>query len=625
MPRYTDDSKEKVRDAVDMIALVSTRTELRRAGVNSYFGRCPFHDERTGSFHVRPEEKHYHCFGCQASGDPFRFVMEVEGLDFVGAMESLAERFGVQLEVADEDPMAKARRERRDRLHKLLDRAATYYARYLWDAEEAHEARDYLAGRGLEETTLKAYRVGYAPSAWDKLLLVARQAGFSEDELITTGLAQRSKQQWGSIYDRFRGRIMFPLADARGRVVGFGARAMRENQPPKYLNTSEGEVFHKGSQLFGIDLARKAAARAGTVVLAEGYTDVLALHQAGIENAVGIMGTSFTDEQARELERTARTLVLALDADGAGQEAMLRAARVAEGRSLEMRVVALPAGLDPADLVQRDGAEGVRERIARSVPFVAFHVDRILERAETGTAEGKDRALTELRPVLGPLPASVLRDELVRRVAGRLDLSDQLATSLIGEGAPAAVALPGASTVGTPVSGMIASSPSPSGRGGSPGMSGPHTSIAPPSVPLGLDRRERGERTFLALCVAFSREGRALLDAADLDAHFSSDLARRAAAHLRAHLDAPLEGLPDDDPELATFLSELDARAARGGSVRPDNLEHAWLSLELSRLERAIDVARHAAVADGSISRLSTEREQVRTRLRALSGKLQTT
>jgi len=611
LPRYTDDSKEKVRDAVDMIALVSTRTELRRAGVNSYFGRCPFHEERTGSFHVRPEEKHYHCFGCQESGDPFDFVIQTEGLDFVGAMESLAERFGVTLEVADEDPAARARRERRDRLHTLLDRAAAYYARYLWDAAEAGEARTYLAGRGLAEETLKAYRVGYAPSAWDKLLLVARQAGFSEDELLATGLAQRSRQQRGQIYDRFRGRIMFPLADARGRVVGFGARAMRENQPPKYLNTSEGEVFHKGSQLFGIDLARKAAARAVTIVLAEGYTDVLALHQAGIENAVGIMGTSFTDEQARELERTARTLVLALDADGAGQEAMLRAARVAEGRSLELRVAALPPGLDPADLVQREGVEAVRERIARSVPFVAFHVDRVLARADVGSAEGKDRALEELRPILGPLPTSILRYELVRRVAGRLDLSDQLAASLLA---------------------AAGSARAPAAPGPDLGRPGPHASVAPGApavVPHLLDRRERGERTFLALCVAFPREGKALLEEADLERQFSSDLARRAAAHLRTHADAPLEGLPADDPELSSYVSELDARAARGAAgVRPGNLEHAWLSLELARLERAIDLARASAGAPGaegvpSVSSLSAEREQVRNRLRLLSGKLQ--
>jgi DNA primase len=471
----------------------------------------------------------------------------------------------------------------------------------------------------LEEATLRTYRVGYAPSAWDRLLLVARQAGFSEDELLATGMAQRSKQQRGSIYDRFRERIMFPLADARGRVVGFGARAMRDNQPPKYLNTSEGEVFHKGSQLFGIDLARKAAARAGSIVLAEGYTDVLALHQAGIENAVGIMGTSFTDDQARELERTARTLVLALDADGAGQEAMLRAARVAEGRSMELRVVALPPGLDPADLVQQEGVEAVRTRIGRSVPFVEFHVDRVLARAEVGTAEGKDRALAELRPLLGPLPASVLRDELVRRVAGRLDLSDQLAASLIGEGAPPSIALPGASTAGAGASGTIGAP-----TGARNGARGSHASVASSTaVPLVLDRRERGERTFLALCVTFPREGRALLEEADLDHQFSSDLARRAATHLRAHLDAPLDGLPDDDAELATYVSELDARAARGGSARPGNLEHAWLSLELARLERAIDLARAAGIADGSVSRLSTEREQVRTRLRALSGKLQ--
>jgi DNA primase len=620
MPRYTDDSKERVRDAIDMIALVSARTELRRAGVNSYFGRCPFHEERTGSFHVRPEEKHYHCFGCQASGDPFRFVMETEGLDFVGAMESLAERFGVTLEVADEDPMARARRERRERLHRLLDRAAAYYARVLWEAGEAAPARDYLAGRGLEEATLRAYRVGYAPSAWDKLLLVARQAGFSEDELLATGLAQRSKQQRGSIYDRFRERIMFPLADARGRVVGFGARAMRDNQPPKYLNTSEGEVFHKGSQLFGIDLARKAAARAGTIVLAEGYTDVLALHQAGVENAVGIMGTSFTDEQARELERTARTLVLALDADGAGQEAMLRAARVADGRSLELRVVALPPGADPADLAQGEGVEALRARIARSVPFVEFHVDRILSRAATGTAEGKDRALAEIRPVLGPLPASVLRDELVRRVAGRLDLSDQLAASLVGEAAPA--------TAGRAAPAFSAGAGSPGAARPDLGAAGPHASVAPPPVPSALDRRERGERTFLALCIAFPSEGRALLEQADLDAVFSNDLARRAAAHLRTRIDTPEVDLPGDDAALATLMSELAARAARAADaaapVTAANLEHAWLSLQLARLERAIEQARVAPTGEaGTVSRLSAEREQVRSRLRALSGQLQ--
>lgn len=605
MARYTPDSKDRVRDAVDMLTLVSARTELRRAGVNSYFGRCPFHDERTGSFHVRPEEKHYHCFGCQMSGDPFDFVMETEGLEFKEAMESLADRFGVTLEVEDEDPAAAAARGRRERLLALLERAAGYYARVLWESPEAAAAREYLAGRGLSEETLKTYRVGYAPSAWDKMLMASRQAGFTEEELLATGLAQRSTKGRSSLYDRFRERIMFPLADARGKVVGFGARAMRDNQPPKYLNTSEGEVFHKGSQLFGIDLARKHAARAGSVVLAEGYTDVLALHQAGIQNAVGIMGTSLTDEQARELERTARTLVLALDADSAGQEAMLRAARVAAGRNLELRVVPLPTGADPADLVQRDGAEAVRERVGSSVPFVAFHVERILERAEVGSAEGKDRALAELRPVLAPLPQSVLRQELVGRIAGRMDLSDQLAASLLE---PRPGDLEAAPTASAPVA---VESAAPVARFQPP---------APSPTALLLSRRDRGERTFLALCIAFPQEGREALARVDPERHFTSDLVRRAAAHLADRLERPLEELPADDPELATLISELDARRARGG-VTAENLEHAWLSLELSRLDRAIDAAQSAQ--SGDVGTLSRERGQVRTTLRELSGRLQ--
>ncbi|HYZ82149.1 MAG TPA: DNA primase, partial [Solirubrobacteraceae bacterium] len=425
MSRYTADSRDRVLAAVDMIALVSTRTDLRRAGVNSYFGICPFHDERTGSFHVRPDEKHYHCFGCQESGDPFDFVMQTEGLDFKGAMESLADRFGVQLETEDEDPGAAARRQRRERLHSLLDRAATYYARYLWEAGEATPARDYLLGRGLTEETLRAFRVGYAPSAWDRILLASRRAGYSDEELLAVGLAQRSRNRPGAIYDRFRERIMFPAVDARGRVHGFGARRMRENQGgAKYLNTSDGELYHKREVLFGIDVARAPAAKAGRMILVEGYTDVLALHQAGLRNAVGIMGTSLTEEQIRELERVVKVLELCLDADRAGQDAMLRAARLAAGRDLELRVVPLPEGTDPADLIERDGADALRSRVQESAPFVVFNVERILDRADTRSAEGRDRALNELRPVFTELGASVLRDDLVRRVAGRLELTE---------------------------------------------------------------------------------------------------------------------------------------------------------------------------------------------------------
>ncbi|MDW5594643.1 DNA primase [Conexibacter stalactiti] len=651
MSRYTPDSKDRVRDAVDMIALVSGKTELRRAGVNSYFGRCPFHDERTGSFHVRPEEKHYHCFGCQESGDPFDFVMQTDGLDFRGALETLAQRFGVALEVEDEDPLAKARRERRDRLHALLDRAAGYYARYLWESAEAAAARDYLARRGLEVETLRTYRVGYAPSAWDKMLLGSRQAGFSEEELLATGLAQRSRQRPGSYYDRFRERIMFPLANARGKVVGFGARAMRDNQPPKYLNTSEGEVFHKGSQLFGIDIARRPAARAGTIVLAEGYTDVLALHQAGVQNAVGVMGTSLTDEQARELERTARTLVLALDADGAGQEAMVRASRIAAGRRLELRVARLADGMDPADLIQQQGAGAVRELVARSVPFVSFHVDKILGSADLGDAEGKDRAIAELGPVLAATPPSVLREELVGRIADRLGLGRPLAAQLLERAAaeappePVEPAPPTAAPTATANTTATAPAPprvdAPPSWDDDPGPEEPHFGDeddyynerfapgggggAPPSAPAApapTAGAAKVERTFLALCVALPRLGAQALTRIDVEQHLTDPSARGAVAFLLppGRLDSVEEELTNADAGLRPYLGDL-VRAATASDASSDALELAELMLEKGRLERAKERAMREGT--GGVAEIGQQLLRVRQRAGRLMEQIQ--
>lgn len=593
MTRYTADSRDRVLDAVDMIALVSGRTDLRRAAVDSYFGLCPFHDERTGSFHVRPDEKHYHCFGCQASGDPFDFVMQTEGLDFKAALESLADRFGVKLETEDEDPAAAARRQRRERLHALLDRAAIYYSRYLWEAGEAQPARHYLLGRGLEEQTLREFRVGYAPSAWDRILLPSRRAGFSDEELEAVGLVQRSRRSPGQVFDRFRERIMFPAVDARGRVCGFGARRMRENQGgAKYLNTSEGEIYHKREALFGIDLARSAAARAGRMILVEGYTDVLALHQAGIRNAVGIMGTSLTEEQVTELERVVTTLELCLDADRAGQDAMVRAARLAAGRKLELRVVSMPEGTDPADLVEREGSDALRERVESSVPFVAFNVERILTRAETSTAEGRDLALRELAPALEDVPASVLRDELVRRVAGRLELSEaRLATILTAahRAPPAAV----------------------NGSRRSDAGDGP---AASPAV--------RSERLFLALCIALPEPGARTLAAIDIDGLLTSGSMRRAARHLAEHARSPLGDLPPGDDDFAGTVAGLVDLSARIPDPTRDRLEHARLLLDLDRLERAIIRARGAGEG---ISELAREREVVREAMRAVVARLETT
>ncbi len=591
MSRYTSDSRDRVFDAVDMLALVSARTDLRRAGVDSYFGLCPFHDERTASFHVRPQEKHYHCFGCQASGDPFTFVMETDGLDFKAALESLADRFGVQLETEDEDPEAASRRARRERLYSLLGRATTFYARYLWEAREAGPAREYLLGRGLTEETLREFRVGYAPSAWDRMLRASRSSGFSEEELLAAGLAQRSKNRPGQIYDRFRERIMFPSADARGRVRGFGARAMRDNQQPKYLNTSDSELYHKRSQLFGIDLARASGARAGRMILVEGYTDVLALHQAGLKNAVGIMGTSLTEEQIRELERIVTVLELCLDADSAGQEAMLRAARLAATKKLTLRVVPLPEGADPAELIEREGADALRERVAASVPFAVFNVEKILERADLRSAEGRDHALDELRPVLAELPPSLQRDELIQRVAGMLELSEARLAMLLEAG--------GGLVNGTGGAG----GPGHRRGGGAEGVGGAaHGGLV-------IDHAIKWERTFLALCLALPESGEVALTSIDADAVFTSDILRRAARHLAGHLSSPMADLPPDDEELARVVADLVALAGRGRGATPERLEHARLLLERSRLDRAI--ARTRAQRIAGIAELAREREQV--------------
>jgi DNA primase len=587
---YTRESKDRVRDAVDFVELVSARTELRRAGPARYEGLCPFHEERSPSFGIDPGQKVYYCFGCQASGDVFTFVQETEGVDFKGALELLADRFAVELEHEEEDPKQAERRRQRERLLELLTRTAAYYERCLWEAQEARAAREYLESRGLGEEILREFHVGYSPSAWDRVLLASRRGGFTEQELYATGLAQRSKEN-GRPYDRFRGRIMFPLADVRGRVLGFGARAMRDEQKPKYLNTSDNDVYHKGSHLYGAHLARAHAARAGQAILCEGYTDVIALHQAGLRNTVGSMGTALTAEQVSELSRMAQTVLLALDADSAGQEAMLKAAGLAAKRKLELRVVALPAGTDPADLVQRDGAEAISTAVEQAVPFVRFRVERVLATGDHGSPEGRDRMVEELRPVFAMLPPSAMRLELTKLVSGRLALPESLMETLLASQANQRQQ-----------------------DNQSSGLRAPRDMTPTPTS--GLSRREETERTFLALCIASPEEGEEALGSLNVDEHFTSELLQRAARHLGAgHLRDPMadpaglaDGL-DGDSQLKALLAELVVEAGRE-PVQPAMLDVQRLQLELARVDRRIQQARGAQ--SGDVSELATRRGEVK-------------
>ena len=615
MARYTPESRDRVRDAIDFVELVSTRTELRRAGPRSYEGLCPFHDERSPSFSVEPVEKVYYCFGCQASGDVFTFVQETESVDFKGALELLADRAGIELEVEKEDSREAERRMRRERLWELLARTSAYYERYLWESGEAAQARAYLEGRGLGEEILKAFRVGYAPSAWDRVLLASRRGGFSEKELYETGLAQRSQER-GGLYDRFRARIMFPLADQRGRVLGFGARAMRDGQKPKYLNTSDNDIYHKGRHLYGTDLARSAAAKAGEVILCEGYTDVIALHRAGFQNAVGLMGTALTDEQVGELGRMAQTVLLALDADKAGQEAMLKASRLAARRNLELKVVELPAGADPAELIQREGAEAIEIAIARAAPFVRFRVERVLAAGDDTSPEGRDRMIGELRPVFEGLPPSAMRMDLTRLVSGRLGLSEGLAETLLAARAGQAGVggrLEGRARGGTPA-GQPARADTGNGasRGGGGGDRIGERGSGASKV---LSAREDTERAFLALCIATPVYGQTALAEVEIGDVFTSELLRRAAGHLKEDgLAEPLKGVDAEDRELVGLLAELTVEAGRWpaheGSSKPAMLEVQQLQLRLAAIDRQIHTAR--AQGAGEVSELARARGDVK-------------
>jgi DNA primase len=579
MALYTRESIERMRDAVDMVALVGGKTDLRRVG-SRWTGLCPFHDERTPSFSVNAEEKLFYCFGCGAKGDAIAFVRETEALDFREAVELLAERHGVELQLEREDPRAEERRRRRERLLSLLDRTTRFYSTYLWESAEAGAAREYLAGRGLSEEVLKQFRVGYSPSAWDRLVTGAQRDGFKLDELAATGLGQRGRG--GGFYDRFRGRIMFPLADARGRVLGFGARALRENQRPKYLNTSENEIYRKGRQLFGLDTARTQASRARRVVVVEGYTDVLALHQAGLRESVAIMGTALTQEQLTELGRAVGSggmVYLALDADRSGREAMLRAARGAQDQELELRVVELPEGRDPAELVADDGPEEFTRRMEGALSVLEFQLERILADADLDTPAGRNRALEEARALIAAEERPVVRDDLVRRTADRLDVPVEYVTT-------------------------------------APERRVPQPTEAAPAVRPAAPGPLRSEEAFLAMCARSGDRGREYLEKLD-DTYLSFDLTRRARDHIRSHFDDPLAGLPQDHPELEAMVNRIATAQFEEDEVPEAGLRMTFLDLESRRIDREL---RDAAQDRQRKTELARARQDVRREIDAVMG-----
>jgi DNA primase len=575
MALISPESLERLKQTADIVEVISAHTDLRRQGAR-WVGLCPFHEERTPSFSVDAQEKLYHCFGCGVGGDVIKFVEEKEGLGFTEAVDLLADRYGVELEREQEDPRAEARRQQRRRLEQLLERAATFYSTYLWESQEAAKAREYLAERGLGEEALRDFGVGFAPSAWDKILVLGQRAGFGIEELRGVGLVQRGRG--GGEYDRFRSRIMFPIRDRRGRVLGFGGRAMRSDQGAKYVNTAETDFFHKSQLLYGVDRAKAAIAKASRAVVVEGYTDVLALHQAGVEETIAVMGTAITGEQVATLSGMVEEVVLALDADSAGQEAMLRAQRVAAGRRMRLRVAAMPAGEDPAEMMAEPGGpERFRALIDAAVELNAFQVGLVLDRTDAASPAARDQALSEVAPVLAAMGETASRDDLVRRVAERLDLEPAMVMGRV--------------VAATPASGG-AEPAAPPARGAQP---------APPRRAAELTSRERRERALLAMCIALPDEGSEYLVRLT-DAHLSLT-GLRAATWLREHPQDPASNLPQD-PELAGLVTEL-VMLAHDEPASSESMELNFLLLDQRRLEDEI-----AAAGDDYERRAALSRER---------------
>ncbi len=433
---------DEIKDRIDIIDLVSESVQLRRAGKN-YTGFCPFHpNTRTPAFVVFPDTNSWHCFGqCNEGGDVFKFVMKREGWDFPEALERLAERAGV--EVRPPSPREQAAAEEHQRLRDILEDAVTFFRHQLLETTAGKQARDYLNKRGLTNDTQEIFGLGYAPKAWDALTQHFTGKGYSEEDLLEAGLV--SSRDTGGVYDRFRHRVVFPIRDARGRIAGFGARTLDPADLPKYLNTPQTAVFDKGRLLFGLDRARKAIRAEQQAVIVEGYMDVIALHQAGYANTVSPMGTALTEHQLRLLKRLARRVILALDADAAGDKATLRGLQVArqtldreqdpvfdarglvrhEGRlNADIRVTALPEGQDPDEVVGQD-PEAWGRILENAKPIVVHVMDSLAADLDLQDPKSIQELASQVIPLIEDVPSPIERDTYLQKLARMLQVDER--------------------------------------------------------------------------------------------------------------------------------------------------------------------------------------------------------
>ncbi|RPK65281.1 DNA primase [Streptomyces sp. ADI96-02] len=425
--RINDDDVKAVRDAVPIDSVVSEYLQLRSAGGGNLKGLCPFHDEKSPSFQVSPAKGLFHCFGCQEGGDTIAFVMKIDHLSFSETVERLAAKAGITLRYEEGGYNPSHQRGERIRLIEAHQAAAAFYVAQL-DGPEAEIGRKFLAERGFDQDAAAHFGVGYSPAGWDHLTRFLRGKGFSDKELITSGLSQDGRR--GPI-DRFRGRLMWPISDTAGEIVGFGARKLRDDDNgPKYLNTPETPIYKKSQVLYGIDLAKKDIAKASRAVVVEGYTDVMACHLAGVTTAIATCGTAFGNDHIKILRRLlmdngSARVIFTFDGDAAGQKAALRAFEDDQKFAAETYIAIAPDNMDPCDLRLAKGDDAVRDLVEPRTPLFEFALRQIVGRYDLETPAGRAAALDEAAAVVAKIKTSSVQREVAVQLAGFVGILDQ--------------------------------------------------------------------------------------------------------------------------------------------------------------------------------------------------------
>ncbi|MGB2813939.1 MAG: DNA primase [Dehalococcoidales bacterium] len=408
---------DEVKQKTDIASIVSQYITLKKAGRN-LVGLCPFHGERNPSFFVYPEQQSWHCFGCNTGGDVFSFLMKKENLDFGEALRLLAQGAGVTL---PSRPGRDEEKEEKERLFKINEAAAQYFQNLLLNSPGGAKARNYVQSRGFTEKTASEFQMGYSLNEWDDLKKHLQERGYTEDELVQVGLIVKSEN--GRTYDRFRDKLMFPILDIRGHVIGFGARVL-DDSLPKYMNSPQTPAFDKSHNLYGINLAAAAIRQQEMAVIVEGYVDVITAHQNGFNNVVASMGTSVTEAQVSSLKRLSRNLVLALDADAAGEEAMLRVVSYENILESEIRVAILPQGKDPDDVIKED-ADAWRKLLSEATPIVDFTINMLTGKLNLDTARDKSLAVKELLPVIAEIQDKVRQAHYIQKLARLVNVGER--------------------------------------------------------------------------------------------------------------------------------------------------------------------------------------------------------